>query len=126
MQFDRWTKRGYFQANSYDAVGSQPASLARMVEGYRGLGAEVYIVLMPERSSLRSLIPPAAKQCLLSGLYNRFPEDPPRILDFQGSMADEYFNDHAHLTLEGSQRFTALVAQQLQQLSNSAPSSSSD
>jgi hypothetical protein len=118
VQLDRWQKRGYFQAHRYDPDGLQADALLRMVEGFRERGADVCIVLMPERSSLRNLIPPEAKRCLRTVLRSRFGDNPPPVLDFQETMADAYFADLAHLSGEGSSQFTTLVAQELRQRSS--------
>jgi lysophospholipase L1-like esterase len=125
-QLDFWARRGHFDAANYDADGDQARSFVRMVRAYRKLGAKVYVVIMPLRSTVREKIPANAKPCLLEALDRAFPEAPPAIIDFQEAMPDKYFTDEAHLSKAGAERLSRMVAERLRtpEASSSAPDGS--
>ncbi|HWB10235.1 MAG TPA: hypothetical protein VG826_13475 [Pirellulales bacterium] len=113
MQTDFWSKRGHFDPKNYDPQGAQARSLVRMIRAYRDLGAKVYLVIMPLRSTTRRVLPANAKPCLLQVVHDAFPENPPTIIDFQEVLPDKYFADEAHLSKSGSDRLSKLVAEKL-------------
>ena len=113
-QFEFWRRQGDFDAEKYDPEGDQAQSLVRMIRAYRHLGAKVYVVIMPLRSTLRAKLPPNAKPCLLEALRRAFPEAPPEIIDVAEAIPDRYFADEAHLSKDGSVQLSKLVAEQLQ------------
>jgi hypothetical protein len=113
-QYEFWERQGHFDAAKYDPEGDQAQSLVRMIRAYRHLGAKVYVVIMPLRSTLRKRIPPNAKPCLLEVIERAFPEAPPEIIDLEQAIPDRYFADEAHLSKGGSNELSRLVAEQLQ------------
>lgn len=113
-QVEFWKKRGHFDAANYDPDGAQARAFVRMIRAYRALGAKVYVVIMPLRSTLRNIVPPNAKPCLLDVLHRAFPEAPPKVIDLEQAMPDELFTDEAHLSKRGAQRLSKIVAEQLQ------------
>jgi hypothetical protein len=108
-QINFWSSRGHFQADNYDPDGNQAHSLVRMISAYRGLGAKVFVVLMPLRSTARKKVPPVAKPCLYEVLNRAFPEGPPKVIDLEDVLPDE-----AHLSKSGADRLSKLVAERLQ------------
>ncbi|HEX5444751.1 MAG TPA: hypothetical protein VFW87_13010, partial [Pirellulales bacterium] len=72
-----WRKQGHFKAANYNPDGDQAQSFVRMIRAYRELGAKVYVLLMPLRSTLRELVPENAKPCLYEVLNREFPDEPP-------------------------------------------------
>lgn len=114
-QIKFWERRGHFEAESYHADGDQAHSFVRMIRAYRRLGAKVYIVIMPLRSSVRAIVPPNAKPCLLEVLDREFPESPPTIFDLESAMPDRFFTDEAHLSLSGGERLSKQVAELLRE-----------
>ena len=125
-QLDFWAGRGHFDAANYRADGDQARSLIRMIRAYRKLGAKVYVVIMPLRSTVRRKIPPNAKPCLFEAIDRAFPEAPPTIVDLQEAMPDKFFTDEAHLSKAGSERLSKQVAERLRtkDASSSAPDGS--
>jgi len=123
-QLDFWARRGHFDAANYHADGDQARSFIRMIRAYRKLGAKVYVVIMPLRSTVRRKIPPNAKPCLLEAIHQAFPEAPPTIVDLQEAMPDQSFTDEAHLSKAASERLSKLVAERLR--TNDASSSAPD
>ena len=113
LQLDFWSDRGHFNPENYDPDGAQARSLVRMIRAYRDLGAKVYVVIMPLRSTTRRVIPANAKPCLLEVLHEAFPDSPPTVIDFQDKIDDRYFADEAHLSKPGSDKLSKLVAEQL-------------
>ena len=113
-QVKSWGKRGHFIAANYDPDGVQAQSFVRMIRAYRKLGATVYVVIMPERSTLRKIVPSSAKPCLYEALNRAFPTDAPRVIDLEAVMPDPLFTDEAHLSRAGAERLSKLVADQLQ------------
>ena len=122
-QADYWGRQGQFKAASYDPDGSQARSLVRMVQAYRQLGAEVYLVIMPLRSTLRSLVPPNAKPCLYEVLNRAFPDAPPTVIDLEEAIPDRLFTDQAHLSKAGSEQLSRIVASRLRAPSDDSPES---
>jgi hypothetical protein len=116
-----WKKRGHFTPENYDPDGVQARCFVRMIRAYRTLGAEVYVVIMPERSSLRKLVPPNAKPCLYAVLQRAFPDSAPTVIDLEDAMPDPFFTDEAHLSKTGAERLSKLVATHLQAAPASAP-----
>ncbi|HEV3339854.1 MAG TPA: hypothetical protein VG125_05840, partial [Pirellulales bacterium] len=113
MQIDFWTGRGHFERANYDPQGAQARALVRMIRAYRTLGAKVYLVIMPLRSTTRRVMPANAKPCLLEVIEKSFPDNPPTVIDFQDEIPDRYFADEAHLSKSGSDRLSKEVAEQL-------------
>jgi hypothetical protein len=114
-QLDDWRTRGHFEAASYDPDGAQARCFVRMVEGLRKHGTKVYVVVMPERSPLRGLVPAQAKPRLWEVLRRAFPGREPPVFDAQEALPDRYFVDEGHLTRVGAARLTKLVADYLEQ-----------
>lgn len=114
-QMEFWARRGHFEAENYDPDGAQARAFVRMIRAYRRLGAKVYVVIMPLRSSVRPQVPPNAKPCLLEVLNREFPESPPPVFDLESAMPDRYFTDEAHLSKSGGERLSKQVAELLRE-----------
>ena len=113
-QLNSWSKWGHFVAANYDPDGDQAHSFVRMIRAYRKLGAKVYVVIMPLRSTTRNIVPPNAKPCLLEVLHRAFPEAPPTVIDLETAMPDRLFTDEGHLSVSGSDQLSKMVAERLQ------------
>jgi hypothetical protein len=113
-QLEFWSKRGHFLEANYDAEGNQARALVRMIRAYRDLGADVYIVVMPLRSTVRSMVPRKAKPMLLEVIQNAIPEAPPPVIDLETAIPDRLFLDEAHLSKAGAERLSKMVAEFLQ------------
>lgn len=116
-----WSRRGHFEAENYNPDGAQARSFVRMIRAYRRLGAKVYVVIMPLRSSLRAMVPSNAKPCLFEALHRAFPEAPPPVVDLEDAIPDSYFTDEAHLSRAGADRLSKLVADRLQAPAANSP-----
>ncbi len=113
-QLNFWTKRGHFKPENYDPDGDQARSLVRMIHGFQKLGAKLYVVIMPLRSTVRGMLPPNAKPNLYEVLHKACPQDPPTIIDLQDAMPDPFFTDEAHLSKSGGAKLSKMVADRLQ------------
>ncbi|MGH7192007.1 MAG: hypothetical protein ACREJM_00560, partial [Candidatus Saccharimonadales bacterium] len=109
-----WRKQGHFKAANYDSDGDQARSFVRMIRAYRELGAKVYVLVMPLRSTLRKLVPRNAKPFLYEVLNREFPDAPPKVIDLEDAMPDELFTDEAHLSITGAERLSRILAKRLQ------------
>ncbi|HVX10510.1 MAG TPA: hypothetical protein VHC22_04980 [Pirellulales bacterium] len=113
LQMDFWHKRGHFEPENYDPNGAQARCIVRMISAYRELGAKVVIFIMPLRSTTRKILPPNAKPCLYEVLRTAFPDAPPTVIDFEKAIPDRLFTDEAHLTKNGADRLSKMVAEKL-------------
>lgn len=109
-----WSSRGHFNAENYHPDGPQAQALVRMIKGYRSLGAKVFLVLMPLRTTTRDIVPSIAKPCFYEALRLAFPDSPPKVIDLEDAIPDRLFTDEAHLTKNGADRLSKLVAERLQ------------
>ncbi len=117
-QMQTWRARGWFDPETYTTEGAQAAALRRVVSGLRERGARVLVVLMPESSALRALVPPEAARTIAlvlggSGGTDPVHGDPVSLVDLRDSMGDEWFSDHTHLNPEGRKVFSALFAEKM-------------
>lgn len=112
-QLNFWDRRGHFNPENYDPDGPQARCFVRMIRAYRELGSKVFVVLMPLRSSTRQIVPPNAKPCLLEVLRTNFPDAPPTVIDLEDAIPDRLFTDEAHLSKNGADRLSKLVAERL-------------
>jgi predicted dienelactone hydrolase len=78
------------------------------------------IMLVPERSTLRSRIPPAALRSFQETLERGFGADAPPVLDLRDGIPDDQFHDDLHLKLAGRRRATQELAQALRKRAASA------
>lgn len=112
-QLNFWDRCGHFKPENYDPDGRQARSMTRMIRAYREQGAKVFIVIMPLRSTTRKIVPPNAKPCLLQMLRTNFPDSPPTVIDLDDAIPDRFFGDEGHLSKNGADRLSQLVAERL-------------
>lgn len=113
QQLHFWDRRGHFGEENYDPDGRQAQSLVRMIRAYRELGAKVFVVIMPLKSSTREMVPENAKPCLYEVLRKAFPDAPPAVIDLDDAIPDRLFADEAHLAKGGADRLSKLIAERL-------------
>lgn len=112
-QLNFWDRRDHFKPEKYDVDGPQARSITRMIRQYRGMGAKVFLVLMPLKSTTRAIVPPNAKPCLMEVLRKNFPDTTPTVIDLDDAIPDRLFTDEAHLSRNGADRLSKLVAERL-------------
>jgi hypothetical protein len=112
-----WEERGWFNPQEYRrAQGAQAQALIKVIGEFRKRGAQVIVVLMPQRSIVRQRIPPSSKQYLIHALARSFGDSPVSLLDLDSTMPDTAFCDLCHLDDRGRIEFSRLLAQSLRAL----------
>lgn len=92
---------------------AQAAALSEMV-GLLGRRPGLVVVLMPEHSALRAVVPEAfARKLLDEALAASGRSPPPPVLDLRAGLPDEYFADAVHATAEGRPKLTDALARTL-------------
>lgn len=105
--------KGWFNPACYVADGPNARDMVAIISEARTRGTEVVILLLPERSDLRSRIPPEAMLCLKDALARSFGEDSPTVIDLRDAMPDESFHDTLHLNKASRGQFTLALAKAL-------------
>ncbi|MGH7136140.1 MAG: hypothetical protein ACREHD_10395 [Pirellulales bacterium] len=112
-QLHFWERRDHFKPEKYDPNGNQARAFVRIIRAYREIGAKVFVVIMPLRSSTRKIVPANAKPCLYEVLRTAFPDAPPTVIDLDDAIPDRQFADEAHLSKAGADHLSKLVAERL-------------
>ena len=115
-QMMHWTAQRCFDPGSYRADSPDARELAAMITGLRAAGAEVVIVAMPLRSSLRSRLPAEARRHIGDVLARAFGADAPPYLDLTDALPDEGFSNHNHANPKGRAAFSAILARRLHEV----------
>jgi hypothetical protein len=121
LEWDAAQKLGWFDPKPYTTEGPQAASLARMIAAFRSRGAQVIVVLLPERKAWRSAVPPEAKTCLLALLEARFSPDAPPLIDLRDALEEEMFLDYNHVSEHGRKALSVLLADRLKSILEPGP-----
>ncbi len=111
LDLDR--RLGWLDARHYRPDGPQASALSEMIRGFLERGAEVYVVLMPERSMLRHRIPEVARDAIRAAVRDASPGAPVPLIDLEDRVPDELFFDLDHLLPEGRAICTRMLAQRL-------------
>jgi hypothetical protein len=109
-----WKTFGWFDPRKYRTDSDQARALIRLIENFKEIGAEVFILLMPEAQKLRTLEPVEAVQTLQAVLENAFPADTIPVIDMRDSMSEEYFYDFGHLNWAGRKLFSHRFAETIE------------
>jgi lysophospholipase L1-like esterase len=112
-QVNAWRAEGRFDPRNYSADCTQARALVQTVRTCRALGARVVLIVMPERSTHRSLMPLEAEQAFKATLEMAFGTYAPPLLDCRASLPDDLFADNVHLNAEGRAIFSRLVADRI-------------
>jgi hypothetical protein len=87
---------GWFDSPSYAAEGPPVRTLVDIISDCRTRAAQIYIVLVPERSTFRKRMPTEARQLLSAVLAKHFGTDQPPVIDLRRALPDERFVDPFH------------------------------
>ena len=98
--------KGWLGPQNYPADGANARALVAIIREARGRGIEVVVLLLPESSSLRALIPPEAMGCLRGALEGGFGPAAPPVIDLRSSLADDQFHDSIHPRKSGREAAT--------------------
>jgi hypothetical protein len=113
LQMKQMTARGDFDPHLYSAREEASESLVKVVRMARSKGAEVVVLVMPERSNVRARMPASAMETLTELSENAFGTDAVRVISLRDSVADDEFCDQQHLLSGAKPAFTRLVIQEL-------------
>lgn len=92
---------------------AQAAALSEMV-ALLGRRPGLVVVLMPEHSALRAVVPEAfARKLLDDALAASGLNPPPPVLDLRAGLPDQYFADAVHATAEGRPKLTEALGRAL-------------
>jgi len=94
---ERFRKQGVFDPDLYHPSHEASASLVGVIRLLRSAGAEVVIVVMPERTATREATPPEARQTLSTLLRESFGAEAPRVIDLESIISDKHIIDMAHV-----------------------------
>src|SRR5262249_52307255 len=86
-------------------------SLVEIVQSSRDRGAKVAIILLPEHSLFRRLIPPEAVRCFDEINQTYFPDDPVSIYNLRDRLSDDLFHDTDHASVDGAEPVSEMVGE---------------
>ncbi|MEO6527845.1 MAG: hypothetical protein ABIP93_14595 [Gemmatimonadaceae bacterium] len=109
-QLQGWTDAGWFTASLYGTSTANAQALRALLATAQHMSTHTIVLLMPESSELRRLVPTVARTALMAVLGS---EPDISIIDLQASMPDSLFHDYAHLNAAGRAAFTTIVAGEL-------------
>jgi hypothetical protein len=116
--FGQVKDKGWYNPAGYSTEGSSSRDLIATIQEARSRGIEVVILLLPERSDLRSRVPAEAMNCLNETLARGFgDDDSPPIVDLRDAIADDQFHDTLHLNQKGRMETSRRLAERLRQRS---------
>jgi hypothetical protein len=106
--------KGWYTAASYSPEGPQSRDLIDTIRAARSRGIEVVILLLPERSDLRSRVPAEAMTCLNETLRRAFEgTGAAPVVDLRDTIADDQFHDTLHLNQKGRAETSRRLAEYL-------------
>ena len=112
--------RGWYDGSSYSSQGRAANDLIAIIRQARSHGAEVMIMLVPERSDSPIANPAGSAPLFQETLERGFGADAPPVLDLRDGIPDDQFHDDLHLKLAGRRRATQELAQALRKRAASA------
>lgn len=104
------------EASAYDPSQDESVYLLRTLRAFGEAGARVFLVLMPERLSVRQETPAKALASLQWVLDEARRSAPLVVMDFRDALPDEEFVALTHLRPEAAEKFSALLAEKLTEL----------
>lgn len=110
-QLAQWEAFGWFDPQRLVANGREARALLDMLTELRRSSPSICIVLMPESSSFRAMVPLSATTAIHTIVASFDPSLP--IWDLRGSLPDSAFRDHAHLNSQGRRALTDLISQRI-------------
>jgi hypothetical protein len=109
----RYEKRGWLDPTLYGSDGRTFRSLVELFRIIHANGTKGFLVVAPESSNHRAIVPPTEAFHLTHTLPQVLGEAAPVVLDFRVTAPDEDFRDYIHLTEAGRARMTERLAKAL-------------
>jgi hypothetical protein len=107
--------RGWTDPDQYGPDNRHARALVRAIRGCRARGIRVVVVLLPESSRLRALLPPEAERCLCSAFEAAFGKGGVDLIDLRDAVPDPLFHDPGHVNYEGKRLFSDRLARLLKE-----------
>ena len=111
----RWERGRFFDPDAYSGKPVCHESLWRVTRRLRAAGVEVYVIISPVHSRVRTSYPPEAYQALLRGCSDD-PRRPIPILDLSAVLPDPCFHDVGHANRTGQLRFSEVLVRRVNQI----------
>jgi hypothetical protein len=105
--------RGAFDPDLYSTDLDTYHSVEVIVRLADAAECKVVIVLMPESSSYRALMPEIAIQSFRQFVRESLADKQPRVVDLREAIPDRDFADAYHVNAEGRRKLTESLARQL-------------
>jgi hypothetical protein len=105
-QLSAWRGFGWFDSTNFAPNVADASYVRTGIERLRVLGGPVVVVLMPEHSRLRQLVPSTAYAAFRLALGT--PTNV-RLIDLRAALPDSLFYDYAHLNETGRREFSGLL-----------------
>lgn len=102
---------GWYDPARYRIDSTNSRSLVEIVRASRARGAQVAIILLPEHSLFRRLIPPEGVRCFDEINKAYFPDDPVPIYNLRDRLPDELFQDPDHASIDGMEPISKMVGE---------------
>jgi hypothetical protein len=106
-------REGRFDPGLYSPRHESSRSLVNLIRLVRSTGAEVVVVIVPERSIYRASIPAEARRTLSTVLQESFGAESPRVIDLESAVPDEFFGDMHHVDERGKAIVTRRLIEEL-------------
>jgi hypothetical protein len=104
---------GRFDAANYVPDGPNVRALVGAIGRLKAAGVVVVIMMLPEESRVRALLPPKSLDVLRDALTGAFGAAAPPILDLRATVPDDQFEDLMHVDKRGRARVTELLLRTL-------------
>jgi hypothetical protein len=112
-QLGEFRKKGWFDPGAYVPEGRNAKSLAKLIKDADAEHSRVVIVLLPESTIIRSIVPKEADRCLTTVLERHLDGHVPRVLDYRAALPDRLFLDSIHADDDGRALLTDRLARDL-------------
>lgn len=112
-QISTYRKLGRFDPDTYvqPIAEDQIQLLLRLIADFSQMNVGVLIVLMPEISDLRQLIPDISIQRIQSSIDQKFGEGSIQVVNLRDVIDDDAFADIVHVNQSGRNKFTKKLAE---------------
>jgi hypothetical protein len=100
----------------FQDFGPKAEALRRVMTGLRRRGFNVVLLLMPEHSLLRSLVPPQAEVTFNQVLAEAAGNEPVPVISLRSAIPDEDFNSFVHVDRKGRKTVSEVLPGLLSQV----------
>ncbi|MFV2034883.1 MAG: hypothetical protein ACC631_07210 [Halocynthiibacter sp.] len=105
----RYGERGYYDAGNYLRSTIQIGIFKDLVGEFRRRNVDTMVILMPEHSRLRALIPESAMTVLSKSLATTFGDQRRELIDLRDVVPDFGFKDISHMNSDGRRYFSPIL-----------------